>query len=243
MMTEGERLQLKIGRLFHKALRDYRLIDDGDKVLVGLSGGKDSLTLLELLAKRSRVFMPRFQVEAAFVRMTNIPYQNDETYLQEYAAKLNIPLHITETSFDESSDTRHTHCFLCSWQRRKMLFEMAKQLNCNKIALGHNKDDVIQTALLNLTFQGQFGGMRPKMKMDKFPMTLIRPLCLIREEDIRQYAALNNFRRQLKNCPYEDASQRNSMKEIIARMEQLNPEFEYSFFRALEQKWDIPLNK
>ena len=144
-MTEGERLQLKIGRLFHKALRDYRLIDDGDKVLVGLSGGKDSLTLLELLAKRSRVFMPRFQVEAAFVRMTNIPYQNDETYLQEYAAKLNIPLHITETSFDESSDTRHTHCFLCSWQRRKMLFEMAKQLNCNKIALGHNKDDIIQT--------------------------------------------------------------------------------------------------
>ena len=99
MMTEGERLQLKIGRLFHKALRDYRLIDDGDKVLVGLSGGKDSLTLLELLAKRSRVFMPRFQVEAAFVRMTNIPYQNDEAYLQEYAAKLNIPLHITETSF------------------------------------------------------------------------------------------------------------------------------------------------
>ena len=94
MMTEGERLQLKIGRLFHKALRDYRLIDDGDKVLVGLSGGKDSLTLLELLAKRSRVFMPRFQVEAAFVRMTNIPYQNDETYLQEYAAELNIPLHI-----------------------------------------------------------------------------------------------------------------------------------------------------
>ena len=105
------------------------------------------------------------------------------------------------------------------------------------------KDDIIQTALLNLTFQGQFGGMRPKMKMDKFPMTLIRPLCLIREEDIRQYAALNNFRQQLKNCPYEDASQRNSMKEIIARMEQLNPEFEYSFFRALEQKWDIPLNK
>ena len=86
MMTEGERLQLKIGRLFHKALRDYRLIDDGDKVLVGLSGGKDSLTLLELLAKRSRVFMPRFEVEAAFVRMTNIPYQNDETYLHLSAA-------------------------------------------------------------------------------------------------------------------------------------------------------------
>jgi uncharacterized protein (TIGR00269 family) len=235
MLTEEKKLEQRMERLFRKALRDYRLIDDGDRVLVGLSGGKDSLTLLELLAKRSRIFMPRFQVEAAFVRMKNIPYQNDEAYLQEFAAKLDIPLHIAETSFDESTDTRHTHCFLCSWQRRKELFEIAKRLNCNKIALGHNKDDIMQTVLMNLTYQGQFGGMRPKMQMDKFPMTIIRPLCLIREEDVRRYAEHNNFRQQLKNCPYEDLSRRNDMKGIIARLEEMNPEFEFTFFRALER--------
>lgn len=223
----------KITQLFNKALRDYRLIEDGDRILVGLSGGKDSLALLQLIAKRSRIFFPKFQVEAAFIRMKNIPYQNDEAYLHAFAKELNVSLHIVETSFDESTDKRHTHCFLCSWNRRKQLFELAKQLNCNKIALGHNKDDIMQTALMNLTFQGNFDSMPPKLRMDKFPMTIIRPLCLIREHLLQQHAKQQGFRKQVKNCPFEDASHRFDMKNIIAQLEQMNPEFEFSFFRAV----------
>lgn len=223
----------KITQLFNTALRDYRLINDGDRILVGLSGGKDSLALLQLLAKRSRIFFPRFQVEAAFIRMKNIPYQNDEAYLQGFADSLNVTLHIVETSFDETTDKRHTHCFLCSWNRRKQLFELAKQLKCNKIALGHNKDDIMQTALMNMTFQGMFDTMRPSLQMDKFPMTIIRPLCLIRERLLQQHAEEQGFRKQVKNCPFEDASHRYDMKSIISQLEEMNPEFEYSFFRAI----------
>ena len=226
-------VEKKVKRLFNDALKRYGLIETGDRILVGLSGGKDSMSLLELLAQRSRIFVPRFQVEAAFVRMTNIPYQNDEDYLLDFASKLNIPLHITETSFDESTDHRQTHCFLCSWYRRKKLFEVAREHQCNKIALGHNKDDIMQTALLNLTFQGQFATMKPMMQMDKFPITLIRPLCLIREHLLKEYAQEHRFHQQLKNCPFEDASHRDDMKGIISLLEKINPEFEYSLFHAI----------
>lgn len=223
----------QITKLFGKALRKYGLVVDGDYILAGLSGGKDSMALLRLLALRSRIFKPRFRVEAAFVRMTNIPYQNDESYLREFAESLGVKLHIVETAFDESTDPRHTRCFLCSWNRRKALFKLAQELGCNKIALGHNMDDLMETALMNMTFTGQFETMPPLLQMKRFPIAIIRPLCLIREADIEEYATRQNFRKPLKNCPYENRSHRHDMKAIIAQLEQMNPEFSYSLFRAL----------
>lgn len=222
-----------IDRLFNKALRQYALVEEGDHILIGLSGGKDSMALLQLLAKRAKVFRPRFTVEAAFVRMTNIPYQNDETYLSDFAQKNDVRLHIVETAFDESTDRRHTHCFLCSWMRRKALFDLANELGCNKIALGHNKDDLMQTALMNLVFVGRFETMQPKMQMDKWPMQIVRPLCLIREADVQALATAQGYRRQVKNCPYEDASRRTDMKHLISQLEKMNPDFDRSIFRAL----------
>ena len=223
----------QITKLFGKALRKYGLVVDGDYILAGLSGGKDSMALLRLLALRSRIFKPRFRVEAAFVRMTNIPYQNDETYLQEYAESLGVKLHIVETSFDESTDHRHTPCFLCSWNRRKALFNLAQELGCNKIALGHNLDDLMQTALMNMTFVGRFETMNPLLQMNRMPIAIIRPLYLIREADVEEYAQRQGFRKQLKNCPFENDSHRHNMKSIIAQLEQMNPEFSYSLLRAL----------
>lgn len=222
-----------IDRLFNKALRQYALVEEGDHILIGLSGGKDSMALLQLLAKRAKVFRPRFTVEAAFIRMTNIPYQNDETYLSDFAQKNDVRLHIVETAFDESTDRRHTHCFLCSWMRRKALFDLANKLGCNKIALGHNKDDLMQTALMNLVFVGRFETMQPKMQMDKWTMQIVRPLCLIREADVQAFATEQGYRRQVKNCPYEDASRRTDMKHLISQLEKMNPDFDRSIFRAL----------
>lgn len=250
----------KVTRLFNEALKRYALITDGDRILVGLSGGKDSMALLELLARRSRIFVPRFEVEAAFVRMSDIPYRCDEDYLTSFANQLGVPLHVVETtSLPESGDMRtgkggHHYeenlssrfeirnspiekqvCFRCSWQRRKKLFETAKRLGCNKIALGHHRDDLMQTALMNLTFQGQFSTMRPMMAMDHFPMTLIRPLCLVREEDIKLWAESHEYRKQIKQCPFESDSKRFNMKQIVSELEQMNPEFAYTFFRAIER--------
>jgi len=225
----------RVRKLFEQALKRYSLIADGDRVLVALSGGKDSMSLLELLAMRSRVFKPRFEVEAAFVRMRNIPYKNDEAYLRSFAESLGVRLYIFEKEFDETTDERHTHCFLCSWNRRKMLFKASQDLGCNKIALGHHRDDLMETALMNLTFEGKFHTMPPRLQMEKFPVEIIRPLCLMRESDLQAFADLRGYHQQAVRCPYEDDSHRADMKEMIAHFEVLNPEFAYTFFTAIER--------
>jgi len=233
---EETRLERRIERRFNKALRDYRLIDDGDKILVALSGGKDSLCLLELLGLRMKISRPKFSVEAIHVRMDNIKYESDTIYLQDFAAQLNVPLHIVTTRFDDNPDTKKPACFLCSWHRRKQIFNLAQQLGCNKIALGHHQDDIMHTALMNLFFQGHFSTMPVSLRMKKMPLTIIRPLCLEVESDIAHYAELHGYEKQPKLCPYEKASYRTDMKRLFDEVEQLNPEARYSMWNALQSQ-------
>lgn len=231
-MTEEQRIERRIREKFNKGVVKYGLIADGDKILIGVSGGKDSLALLEFMAGRSRIFKPRFSVAAAYVKVKNVPYKSDEAYLREYASRLGVDLNVYETSFDESSDGRHSHCFLCSWNRRKVLFAAARDLGCNKIALGHHMDDILQTLLMNMTFQGSFSTMPPLLKMDKFDMTIIRPFCLVQERDLQALAAFRGFRKQLEPCPYEQESHRAAMKGVLARLEEMNPEVYYSLWNC-----------
>ena len=231
--TEEERLWRKVDDKVRRAIREYGLIDDGDKILIGLSGGKDSLALMELLGRRSRIFRPKFELLAAHVVMRNIPYASDMDYLRQLAEGQGIPLVIQETSFDASTDTRKSPCFLCSWTRRKALFEIAKANGCNKIALGHHQDDILETLLMNLTHQGAFGTMPPKLTMNKFAMEIIRPLCLVSEKDLTALAAQRGYKRQLKNCPYESGSSRKEMKEILARLEAINPDARHSLWSSM----------
>lgn len=233
ILTDEEKLWRRINARFLKGSMDYGLLEEGDKVLVGLSGGKDSLALLELLGRRSRVFHPRFSVVAAHVRMTNIAYESDLGYLREMAAAWNVPLVTYDTSFDASTDSRKSPCFLCSWNRRKALFTVAQEQGCNKIALGHHMDDILQTLLMNMTFQGSFSTMPPKLVMKKFDMTLIRPLCLVAEKDLEELARIRGYRKQVKNCPYETDSHRSAMKEVFGQLEAMNPEARYSLWNCM----------
>lgn len=241
----------------------YHLIEDDDHILVGLSGGKDSLLLTELLANRSKIQHPRFTVEALHVRMENIHYETDTSYLQQFCDNLGVPLHIRTTRFEvepsvepstalpvepsveysavfqqngASSRLRKQKqpCFLCSWNRRKQLFNLAQDLGCNKIALGHHQDDILHTALLNLTYQAHFATMPVRLKMRKMPLTLIRPLCLIQESDIKAYAAVQGYQKQQKLCPYETNSHRTDIKRLYDALEELNPEVRYNIWGALE---------
>lgn len=232
-LTAEKKLLHRIEQRFNKGVVKYELINDDDKILVGVSGGKDSLALLELLARRSRILKPRFSVVAAHVGMKNIPYQTDLSYLEEFAKNLNVPFVYNETSFDMSTDTRKSPCFLCSWNRRKALFTVAKEHGCNKIALGHHMDDVLRTLLMNMTFQGAFSSMPPKLEMNKFDMTIIRPLCLVHEVDLEELAVMHDYKKQVKNCPYESDSNRAQMKRILKELEQLNPEARYSLWGAM----------
>ena len=226
-------LEERLWKSFNKALGKYQLIDEDDKILVGLSGGKDSLCLLEFLARRSKVHVPHFTIEALHVRMENIQYETDTTYLQSFCDKQGVPLHIITTSFSSQQHTKPA-CFLCSWQRRKQLFNLAQELGCTKIALGHHQDDIIHTSLMNLTFQGHFSTMPVKLSMRKMPLTIIRPLCLCQEDDIRLYAEQQQYEKQIKQCPFEHDSNRTTAQELFGRMQQLNPEARYSIWNALE---------
>lgn len=228
-----EKLMRRIQKCCNKGVVQYGLIEDGDKILVGLSGGKDSLALLELLALRSRVYKPKFSVVAAHVVMKNISYESDMDYLRSYAESLGVPFICYETSFDPSTDTRKSPCFLCSWNRRKALFTVAKEQGCNKIALGHHMDDILETLLMNMTFQGAFSTMPPKLVMRKFDMTIIRPMCLVHEADLLQMAAYRGYKKQIKNCPYEKDSNRSSIKEVFHTLEKLNPEARYSLWGSM----------
>ena len=239
--TASDRLKHRLKDQFVRAFATFHLLEDGDRVLVGLSGGKDSLLLLELLAERSRIHHPRFTVEALHVRMEEISYESDTTYLQEFCDALDVRLHVVTTAFptppaDESSARRKQKqpCFLCSWARRKQLFNIAQELGCNKIALGHHQDDIINTCLMNLTFQSHFSTMPVKLRMRKMPLTIIRPLCLCQEADIRQYAELRGYEQQSKRCPFEHESNRTSMAAVFQQLKALNPEARYSLWSALE---------
>lgn len=244
-LTEEELLFRKVEEKVRKAIRDYELISDGDRILVGLSGGKDSLALMELLGRRSRIFRPKFQVLAAHVVMSNIPYTSDLDYLRACAEEYQIPLIVREVSFDASTDKRKSPCFLCSWTRRKALFEIAKEMQCNKIALGHHQDDILETLLMNLTHQGAFGTMPPKLSMNKFAMEIIRPLCLVSEKELATLAEWRGYKPQDKRCPYESGSSRKEMKELLARLESINPDARHSLWGSMTNiQWDyLPKKK
>ncbi|MEG1580358.1 MAG: tRNA 2-thiocytidine biosynthesis TtcA family protein [Bacteroidaceae bacterium] len=235
-LTPQQTLERRVYRFFNKGITAYGLIEEDDHILIGLSGGKDSLALLELLSQRAQITHPRITVEALHVRMSNIDYKSDTHYLEQFAKKCGVTLHIRTGSFEADTNTKRTPCFLCSWNRRKILFETAQELECNKIALGHHMDDILHTMLLNQTFEGQFSTMPVLLRMKKFPITIIRPLCRVNEQDIIEFSIYHKYERQLKTCPFEHDSKRSEIKKIFSSLEELNPEVRYSLWKALEKE-------
>lgn len=233
---ELEKLRARLTRRFHKACADYGLIADGDHILIGLSGGKDSLALVELLGRRAKIYKPHFRVTAVHVRVRERAYQTDMSYLKQFCQEAGVPLIVRDVEIGEGSNGRTDEsnpCFLCAWYRRKTLFNVAQELGCNKIALGHHRDDVAQTLLMNLVFQGTFASIPPILPMEKMPLALIRPLYLIDETDISRYATLRGYQRPPKLCPFEHVSSREKAKDLLEQIKQMSPEAMDSIFGAM----------
>lgn len=235
LLTPKEKLERNIKSRFQSAIYSYQLIEDGDHILIGLSGGKDSLCLLHLLSERQKIQRPKFTLEALHIKMINIKYESDVSYLKDFAESHGVKFHIATTEFNAMTDKRKSPCFLCSWNRRKQMFVKAQELGCNKIALGHHQDDIIHTAMMNLYFQGSFSTMPVRLKMRKMPLTIIRPLCLEKESDLRAYAENEHYRKQIKLCPYENDSHRNNIRQLFSQIERMNNEARYSVWNALEK--------
>ncbi len=224
-----ERVHRDTGR----AINRYSLIENNDRIVVGLSGGKDSLVLLEVLAMRRKRIPITYELHAVHVDIENIDYVTDTAWLAEFCMELDVPFHLIKSTVDLKRDESKSKCFICSWQRRKELFDFIRKFSCNKLALGHHRDDVNETLIMNLVFNGAFSAMPPKLKMFDGEVETIRPLILISEEYTKRYSKIREYPEELKRCPYGDRTKRNAIREIIDSMESLDKNARNNIFSSM----------
>lgn len=223
-----------ISRRIGKAIGDYNLIENNDKILIGVSGGKDSLTLLHLLKERQKWAPVKFDLFAAHVRSDFSRTSKAQIKgLENIFKSLDIPYVFKDIKV--INDYRQASCFWCSWNRRKALFEAANSLGCKKVALGHHKDDIIETTLLNLFFQGEFSSMNPRQELFQGQMTIIRPLCYVEEKVTRLYAKERGFSNQVCKCRFADDSKRHYVKNLIKDLEKRCPSIKTNLFKSISR--------
>lgn len=220
---------------FIKAIKDYELIQAGDKIAIAISGGKDSFILAKLFQELYRYGQRNF--ELAFIVMDPGYHPEHRQSLESMAKSLNIPVQIYDRDvFQVSQSLSDKPCYLCARMRRGNLYAIARDLGCNKIALGHHYDDVIETVLMNLLSGGNFMTMMPKLHSTNFPgMELIRPLYYIRENHIRHYSRAIGY--DFLNCACIVAegkvdSNRQKVKQLIQTLKTDFPQIEDSIFAA-----------
>ncbi|MFZ5940919.1 MAG: tRNA lysidine(34) synthetase [Bacteroidota bacterium] len=240
-----EKLFTKLARKCGVTLRDHEMIGEGDHVLAGLSGGKDSMILLKILAERRRAMPFSFRLTAAHILVPAAGYVTDTGYLEDFCRDLDIPLIIRETEVDLERDPNKTPCFVCSWHRRKLLFDLTRELNCNKLALGHHREDALETYLMNMMFHGSISSLPYTLKMFEGRVTLIRPLLDISEALLGEYSELSGLVRPLKNCPHENNTRRMQVRRILKNMEEIYPQSTHNLFRSADHIYDeyLPLKK
>lgn len=216
-------------------MHQHGMVAGNDRILVGLSGGKDSLAMLNFLDKRRSRVPVDYTLVAAHLDMG---YENpaQTAALKEYVSGLAVEKHFEVTGYApqaHSGVNRENPCFLCSRLRRRRLFELAKDYGCSKVALGHNRDDLIETLLLNIFYSGEISSMLPVQELFDGFLTIIRPMFLVPEAVIRRGTAGQGLPIVENPCPSADRSKRNEVKAIIARLAESNDKVRSNIFRSL----------
>ena len=230
---------------FTKAINEYELVKEGDRIAVCISGGKDSMLMAKLFQELKR--HDKFPFEVEFLVMDPGYSPENRRVIEENARSMSIPVHIFESDiFDSVYNIEKNPCYICARMRRGYLYSHAKALGCNKIALGHHFDDVIETILMGMLYGGQVQTMMPKLHSTNFEgMELIRPLYLVREADIKHWRDYNNLHFIQCACKFTDTcttcapdsrsvSKRMEIKNLIAELKKVNPQVEKNIFRSVE---------
>ena len=227
---------------FIRAINDYKLIEDNDKIMVCISGGKDSFLLAKCIEELKRHGKSNFEVR--YVVMNPGYNEINKKKIIENAEILNLPIEMFESDIFNVVKTFELKktCYMCAKMRRGYLYNKAKELGCNKIALGHHFNDVIETTLLSMFYGAEIKTMMPKLHSDNFPgIELIRPLFLVREESIISWASTNKLEFINCACRFTEASSRNNsdskrleMKLLIKNMLKTNKDVDYNIFKALD---------
>ncbi len=207
--------------MVRKAMYDFSMIDEKDETIaLALSGGKDSLTLLFLLAAISGRGFPPFKIVAIHVSGTfSCGAGVGSSFIDEACRSLNIPLIRKEST----KTLENLECYSCSRERRSLIFQAAKESGATKICFGHHKDDNAQTLLMNLLHKGEFAGLLPKINMVKYGITILRPLIFVSEQEITTFAQHYGFRRITCRCPVGQNSMRKQTDQLIDTIEEIYP--------------------
>lgn len=235
----------KLVSLTRRAIEDYNMIEDGDKIAVGVSGGKDSLALLCALAELSRYYPKKFEVKALTLDMG---YKSDYSKIQELCDRLGVKYsikytNIKEVVFDIRKETNP--CSLCAKMRRGALNDFAIEKGCRKIALGHHNDDALETFFLSLMHEGRIHCFSPVTYLDRTDLYQIRPMIYVRERDIRGVARNYDLPVVKTQCPADGSTQREYMKDLIKRLEkETHPGLRKRLFTAIQNSeiegWKLP---
>ncbi len=229
-----------------KAAWDYKMLKDGDKIIVAVSGGKDSLSLLRIMQERVKYVPVRHEIVACHVDM-GFKWM-DTGALVAHFEKESVPYVITKPAEDWKGGEDAPRCFWCSWNRRKALFNLARDIGATKIAFAHHMDDIVETMMLNLIFQGEIGTMQPYQEMFGGELAIIRPLAYVEEKEIRTLAQKLALPVIASQCPHSDTSKRKVVKGLIEEMRKHNRNVKKNLFRShtrireeyLLDKTDIP---
>ena len=226
----------KILGYMRKAIDNYEMIQEGDKIAVALSGGKDSITMLMGFKNLQRFYPKKFDIIAVTI---NPGFANfDIAFLENLCKNLEVPFivedgHMQEIVFDIRNEKNP--CSLCANIRRGMLNSIAIREGCNKIAVGHNEDDVLETFLMNLFYAGSINTFAPMSYMDRSKITLIRPLIYAPEKDIRSFVKRNNIQVMPKACPMDGVSKREDMKKLIWDLQKEIPNVKTNIYGAIKR--------
>ncbi|MBN2544706.1 MAG: tRNA 2-thiocytidine biosynthesis protein TtcA [Spirochaetes bacterium] len=210
-------LEKRISRKIGKIIFEYKMIKENDRILVGVSGGKDSLTLLHDLKRRQKSFPIKYTFEAAHIVTDFISYEKSK--IEKLFKEWDIPYHIVFVPvIKRLKENKKMNCYWCSTQRRMELMKLAKEKKFNKIALGHHLDDIVETFLMNIFFKAEIAAMLPVFEYKKYPVTVIRPMARVKEKEIAEFAKEKNFFGLTCSCKYGKNSKRLDIKALISQI-------------------------
>ena len=219
-----------------RAVDDFNMIEEGDRICVGLSGGKDSVALLYALVNLKMFYPKKFELSAVSISMG---FEDmDFSPIERLCAELGVPYMVKQTQlahiiFDVRKESNP--CSLCAKMRRGLLHDAAKEMGCNKVALGHHFDDLVETFMLNLFNEGRLGGFYPVTYMSRKNITVIRPLIYAYEKDIRYFVSGNDVPIVKNPCPEDGHTEREKMKQFIASLERENKGLKHRIFLAMKK--------
>ncbi len=228
---ENSKIQKLVFRKVGKALGDYKMIDEGDNILVAISGGKDSIALVDILSIKQKYLPVKFKLYSVYV---DFGFHTDQEvrYIEEFATSRVERHYIIKNKLEDIS------CFWCSWNRRKEIFLLAKKLECKKVALGHNLDDIVVTFLMNLFYHGEISTMPPKLEMFKGEIILLRPLVYVTSNEIQQYVISKGLTVVENKCPYYNNNKiqrRLFLNKLVSELEALYPNIKMNIFNSLKK--------